>query len=90
MYIYSTGKGAGELPAPRKKSEFLMRMYKDPRNNLNYVKNLAFLDFKGEAKVPYIHYTSLADFRQDIPQTPNSNYQWAIHGNLNIKIPGSY
>ena len=90
MYIHSTGKGAGELPPKPPKSEFLMRMYYDPKRSLTYTKDLSFLDYKGQAVVPYIQYANLNDFRQDIKSTPSSNYEWAIYGNLKVKRAGSY
>ena len=90
MMIHSSGKGAGELPPKPPKSEFLMRMYSDPKHDLSYTKDLAFLDYKGEAKVPYIQYANLNDFRSDIKATPSSNYEWAIYGNLKVKRAGSY
>ena len=90
MYIHSSGKGAGELPPPPKKSEFLMRMYYDPTRRLSYTKDLAFLDYKGKATVPYIRYANLNDFRSDIKATPSSNYEWAIYGNLKVKTAGKY
>jgi hypothetical protein len=90
MYIHSTGKGAGELPPKPPPSEFLMRMYYDPSRHLRYTKDLAFLDYKGKAKVPYIQYANLNDFRQDIKATPSSNYEWAIYGNLKVKRAGKY
>lgn len=30
------------------------------------------------------------DFRSDIKQTPSSNYEWAIYGNLKVKKAGKY
>ena len=90
MYIHSNGKGAGELPPKPKKSEFTMRMYYDPKRRLTYTKDLAFLDYKGKATVPYIQYSNLNDFRQDIKSTPSSNYEWAIYGNLKVKRAGKY
>jgi hypothetical protein len=90
LYIHSKGKGAGDAPPQPAKSEFLMRMYGCPTGHLTYTKDLAFLDFKGEAKIPYIQYNGLNDFRKDIKETPSSNYEWAIYGNLKIQRAGEY
>jgi hypothetical protein len=90
MYIRSSGRGAGEFPPPPPASEFLMRMYHDPTNNMHYLKDLALLDYKGEATVPYIRFSNLNDFRSVIPETPSANYEWAIYGNLKIETAGDY
>lgn len=88
LHMHSIGKGAGELPPPPPKSEFLMRMYRG--SGLTYTKNLAFVDLTGEAKVSYIRFSNLADFRAKIPTTPSANYEWAFYGTIGIKQSGSY
>jgi hypothetical protein len=48
------------------------------------------LYFVGKGSVPYIDMRTLDQFRAIVPNTPDSNYMWAISGALKIEVAGMY
>ena len=50
----------------------------------------AKLYFVGKGQMPVVDIDDLDDFRTYVPQTPDSNYAWAIWGQLVISTSGSY
>lgn len=48
------------------------------------------LQFVGRSSIPAVDMHRLETFREYVPSTPNSNYVWAIYGQLQIAVAGSY
>ena len=48
------------------------------------------LYYVGKGRVPVVNFDSLEQIRQIVPNTPDSQYAWAIYGNLLISAFGSY
>jgi hypothetical protein len=48
------------------------------------------LQYVGRGRMPAVDIQRLETFREYVPRTPDANYAWAMYGQLQIAIPGSY
>ena len=48
------------------------------------------LSYVGRGLIPAVDMHRLETFREYVPNTPDSNYVWAIYGQLQIALGGSY
>jgi hypothetical protein len=70
------------------KSETGVRLSLTPR--IGDAVALKELSYVGKGSVPIVDLHDVYNFRQYVPNTPDSNYVWAIFGVLKINSAGNY
>ena len=77
-------------PPPPPESKWTMRMYAS-RAGLSAMPDVAFCKAVGTVSdLPFVDFSSLADFRKYVKATPDANYAGEFFGAVNVRRGGTY
>jgi len=86
MDVTSLDRSAPPAPPP---SRFTLRTFQS-LESISLLPELKDTSMVGEATVPAIDFSNLANFRRWIPATPDSMLVWQVFGKVAVYRPGKY